>query len=211
MNTVLFNGKPTFVHRVPRAGRIQHERTDTRPLAEQFKAALKAEAHRILSTREKPLEKATCRCGATFCPSDKRTMCSKCEDAEAAALPPERREETFFCPYCERTVKRRRRIQRTCYKPECLVANNRERQIIERKTNHMKLERIEPADYGQPNWEHTGRGIRCRADWKGAEVYTFRGEHAGGIAVLAYSKGDAQQVAAEVEHEAAQRYVPPTA
>lgn len=56
--------------------------------------------------------------------------------------------------------------------------------------------KIFPVNYARPNWTHAAHGIRCRADWAGAQVYkTEVGD------IIAYSQKDALHRAQEIKNE----------
>ena len=58
----------------------------------------------------------------------------------------------------------------------------------------MKTKKLPvPVNWARPNWHHAAAGIRCRADWKGAQVYPTE---VGWI--IAYTEAHANDKAAEV-------------
>jgi len=50
-----------------------------------------------------------------------------------------------------------------------------------------------PVNWARPNWHHAAAGIRCRADWKGAQVY-----HTEVGWIIAYTEAHANDTAVQV-------------
>ena len=57
----------------------------------------------------------------------------------------------------------------------------------------MKKRLPVPVNWAKPNWNHAAAGIRCRADWKGAQVY-----HTEAGWIIAYTEAHADDAAREV-------------
>ena len=63
-------------------------------------------------------------------------------------------------------------------------------QIVKKmKTKKLPI----PVNWARPNWNYAAAGIRCRADWKGAQVY-----HTEVGWIIAYTEAHANDKAAEV-------------
>lgn len=60
----------------------------------------------------------------------------------------------------------------------------------------MKRQPPQHVNWAKPQWQHAASGIRCRADWKGANVY-----HTQAGWIIAYSQAHANDKANEVLEE----------